>query len=32
MVMFGTEMSGRELEDEVKLTEEFGPSDLAAGE
>ena len=29
---FGTEMSGMESDDEVELTEEFRPLDLAAGE
>ena len=31
-VRFGTEASGMELDYEVKLAEEFGPSDLSAGE
>ena len=29
---FGTEASGMELDNEVKLAEEFGPLDLSAGE
>ena len=31
-VGFGTEASGMESDYEVKLAEEFGPSDLSAGE
>ena len=31
-VRFGTEISGMELDDEVELTEEFRPLDLAVGE
>ena len=31
-VRFGTEMSRTESDDEVELTEEFGPLDLVAGE
>ena len=29
---FGTEASGTESDNEVKLAEEFGPSDLSVGE
>ena len=29
---FGSETSGTEMDDEVELAEEFGPSDLSAGE
>ena len=31
-VRFGTEVSGEESDYEVKLAEEFGPSDLSVGE
>ena len=31
-VGFGTEVSRTKLDNEVKLAEEFGPSDLSAGE